>query len=427
MSADLATDDRESATDAAGYSAGCRPDALDLEDLPCIAVIVEDGRIAAANGLAHRQTAAKDGMDLRELVPEICDTVASWPASHPVRVDTEVARRHTGPVLLSVSAKAVRWMGKRVHLLLFMEPVASAAAGWAADGSFLEDVLDATPEATVITHEGRVLHVNQEFSRLFGYSQAECVGQDLDELVIPDGRLHESEMVMHSLHTMGRAAIETVRRTRAGEPVDVSVLVSRVRLGGEAHGLFVTYRDIRKQKQEQARLRYTALHDALTGLPNRALFVDRLSLTMARLRRRPDRQFATIFLDLDGFKSVNDRLGHAAGDRLLVEIAARLVGCLRPQDTVARFGGDEFAMLLDESGGLEEIHRIAGRIQEEVQRPILLDGVAARVAASIGVALGTSEYTSGEEILRRADQAMYQAKSAGKARHVVFAHMAEEG
>ena len=289
-----------------------------------------------------------------------------------------------------------------------------------AEATFLQEVLDAIPEAVAISDAGRVMHVNSEFCRLFCYERELCRGQELDELVMPDGRLHESEMLLHGVGTEGRSEIETVRRTGAGELVDVAVRASRVRLDGGAAGLFVMYRDIGRQKREAARLQHTALHDGLTGLPNRALFLDRVRLTLARLRRRPDRGFAVVFLDLDGFKKVNDTLGHGAGDELLREVGQRLRQCLRPQDTVARFGGDEFALLLDETGSGTEAMQVAQRIGAEVGREVRLESGAVCVGASLGVAMATADYREAEDILRDADLAMYGAKQAGKDRCVLW-------
>ena len=251
------------------------------------------------------------------------------------------------------------------------------------------------------------------------------MGQDLDGLVMPDGRLYESDIIAHSVKTTGKCAIDTVRRTALGALVDVAVLCARVTLGPETAGLFVMYRDISRQRQEEARLRHTALHDSLTGLANRALFLDRVHLTMARLRRRPDRGFAVLFLDLDGFKKVNDTLGHHAGDSLLLEVAARLSACLRPQDTVARFGGDEFALLLDESAGVADAEQVAIRVQKEIQRPIEIAGASSLVSASIGIALARHADLRVDTLMQQADNAMYAAKAAGKARHVVYTQTLE--
>jgi diguanylate cyclase (GGDEF)-like protein len=176
----------------------------------------------------------------------------------------------------------------------------------------------------------------------------------------------------------------------------------------------VTFLDIGKQKQEEERLRHRALHDGLTGLANRGLFLNRAELMLSRLRRRPDRSFAIFFLDLDGFKLVNDELGHAAGDAVLLEIADRLRLCVRPQDTVARFGGDEFALLVDETGAEDQIEHVAMRLHEEVGRVIRLPDAEARVSASIGIALAHDSYADAAAMLRDADRAMYQAKHAGK-------------
>ena len=289
-----------------------------------------------------------------------------------------------------------------------------------AHPTFLEEVLDALPEAVAITRGTRVVYLNAEFCRLFGHERMQCLGQELDELVMPDGRLHESEMLLHAVGTHGRSSIETVRRTSAGELIDVAVMASPVRLGGDATGLFVLYRDIRRQKQEAARLQHTALHDGLTGLPNRALFLDRVRLTLARLRRRPDRGFAVVFVDLDGFKKVNDTLGHAAGDELLIEIGQRLRRCVRPQDTVARFGGDEFALLLDETGSGTEALQVAERVCAELRREVNVAGGQGVVGASMGIAMASANYAEAEEILRHADLAMYAAKQGGKGRCVLW-------
>ena len=285
---------------------------------------------------------------------------------------------------------------------------------------FLEQLLDSMPEAVLITRGVEVVHVNREFTRMFGFSLEGCVGLDALDMLVPEGRLHESEMLMHLVRVDGRSEMETVRRTSRGVLVDVALRVSRVHLRGGADGLFVTYRDIRKQKQEEARLQHTALHDGLTGLANRALFLDRVRLTLARLKRRPDRGFVVMFLDLDGFKQVNDTLGHAAGDALLLEVAERLKRCVRPQDAVARFGGDEFALLLDETTSASEAGQVARRIGMEVGRNVDSLGVAVRVGASIGIAMASSEHADAEAILRDADLAMYQAKGGGKGRFVVW-------
>jgi len=178
--------------------------------------------------------------------------------------------------------------------------------------------------------------------------------------------------------------------------------------------------DITGRKEGEARLLHSALHDSLTGLPNRVLFMDRLGQAMNRAKRSPERQFAVLFLDLDRFKIVNDSLGHALGDRLLVETGARLSASLRPADTVARLGGDEFAILLDEIREPADAMRFADRVQKSLQDPFQVEGREVYSTASVGIALSTLGYEVPEEMLRDADTAMYRAKSKGKARFVVF-------
>lgn len=281
---------------------------------------------------------------------------------------------------------------------------------------FFQDLFDSAPEPTVVMQGDLILEANREFIRLFGYSLEECIGADIHDLIIPEERRHEREMLLYSVAREGRASLETVRRTRSGEEMDVSVVVTQARLGPDAMGTLVVYRDIRPQKREEARLQHSALHDVLTGLANRALFLDRLTLTMARLQRRPDRNFAVVFLDVDRFKQVNDSYGHAAGDTLLLAVTQRLRACLRPQDTIARFGGDEFALLLDDVGAVEDIAGVVSRIQEAIQRPVDVGGVEVYVSASMGISLSAEGYRSVDEIMQRADQAMYAAKANGKAR-----------
>jgi diguanylate cyclase (GGDEF)-like protein len=162
-----------------------------------------------------------------------------------------------------------------------------------------------------------------------------------------------------------------------------------------------------------------AFHDSLTDLPNRALFADRLEHALARLDRR-DQVIAVLLLDLDGFKEVNDSLGHDAGDQLLIAVAQRLRACVRPADSIARLGGDEFTILLEEITSLSEATRVAERIDDSLRTPFLLDGHEVKVTTSIGIALNAGGEVQPDELVRKADTAMYKAKRAGKARYEIF-------
>jgi diguanylate cyclase (GGDEF)-like protein len=171
--------------------------------------------------------------------------------------------------------------------------------------------------------------------------------------------------------------------------------------------------DVTERTALEERLEHQALHDSLTGLPNRRLFVDRLEQALRRIRRRKEIGLAVLFMDLDGFKVINDSLGHDTGDRLLAEVAERLRGCLRPEDTLTRFGGDEFTVLVEDVRASDDAAGVAERIVEELREPFTVDGRELYVAASIGVGL-TSDGTKGsEELLREADTSMYRAKEEG--------------
>jgi diguanylate cyclase (GGDEF)-like protein/PAS domain S-box-containing protein len=178
--------------------------------------------------------------------------------------------------------------------------------------------------------------------------------------------------------------------------------------------------DITKRKQAEEQLRHDSLHDALTGLPNRSLFMDRLSQTIERTKRHAHAPFAVLFLDLDRFKIINDSLGHMVGDMLLNVIAQRLTVGMRQGDTVARLGGDEFAVLLTELPNANAAVEVADRIQQSVGKSFKLDNHEVFTTASIGIAVSTSGYSRADDMVRDADIAMYRAKLLGKARSVVF-------
>jgi diguanylate cyclase (GGDEF)-like protein len=173
-------------------------------------------------------------------------------------------------------------------------------------------------------------------------------------------------------------------------------------------------------RRQEERLRHAALYDQLTGLPNRTLFLDRLAEAMRRAARRPDYRFAVLLLDLDGFKVVNDSLGHLAGDRLLQRVAERIHHNVRDTDVAARFGGDEFAVLLDDIGGLDRPNTVAKRIHASLDEPFRLGDDEVVVSSSIGIALSDAGYQNAEDLVRDADTAMYSSKARGKGAHVVF-------
>ena len=178
--------------------------------------------------------------------------------------------------------------------------------------------------------------------------------------------------------------------------------------------------DLFVKRATQEHLLYSTLHDSLTGLPNRSMFTERLRHSMRRTARHPDDMFAVLFLDLDRFKEVNDNLGHFAGDELLRAVARRLEACLRPEDTVARLSGDEFAILLESISETSDAGRVAERIEEALSFPINLGGAEITTSASMGIVTSSMSQEQPEQLLRSADMAMYRAKAAGRARYEMF-------
>lgn len=189
---------------------------------------------------------------------------------------------------------------------------------------------------------------------------------------------------------------------------------------GLAQRMAGSHTDITDRKYAEEKLLHDAFYDKLTGLPNRALFLDHLSLAVERVKRKPDYKFAVLFLDLDRFKDINDIHGHLLGDELLIAVANLLTTRIRTTDTVARFGGDEFVILLDDITDLENSTQVASWILQELQSPFVIDGREMFISASIGIVMSVTGYGSPEDVLRDADIAMYHAKANGKARFEIF-------
>jgi diguanylate cyclase (GGDEF)-like protein/PAS domain S-box-containing protein len=293
----------------------------------------------------------------------------------------------------------------------------------AADGPTLEAVFNhAAIGMAVLSSKGKLLRVNRSMCGFLGYTESELVCSSLQAVT----QQEDLGPVMAGLKSVLRRhsdslQMEVRHKRRGGERVWALWNVARLEdAESEEVYLILQLQDITERKQSEERLRYDAFHDPLTGLPNRALFTDHVKLTIARAQRHEGTRFSVLFCDLDRFKVINDSLGHMIGDQLLVEVARRLEGCLRQGDTVARVGGDEFTILVEDLTEENEAVALAERIQKEVSAPFNLGGREVFTAVSIGVAIGTGGYKDPEDILRDADTAMYRAKSLGKARHVVF-------
>jgi diguanylate cyclase (GGDEF)-like protein/PAS domain S-box-containing protein len=267
------------------------------------------------------------------------------------------------------------------------------------------------------------VYLSPRWKAILGYGGDDPVGEHPDEWL---SRVHpdDLERVRGEVRTSlggGRSHFEIEHRVRHrdGSWRWVRARAATVRApDGRPVRIVGSLSDVTEQKVAEELLLHHALHDVLTGLPNRSLMIDRLGLALRRAVRS-GRTVAVLFLDLDGFKVVNDSLGHAVGDRLLDRVARRLEGCLRPSDTVARLGGDEFTVLLEDLHDPAEAQAVAQRVHDALREAFELDGRPVFTTASIGIAVGGTG-ASPESLLRDADTAMYQAKGRGRARCEVF-------
>jgi len=272
---------------------------------------------------------------------------------------------------------------------------------------------------TLCTLDGRFVKVNPAFCSLVGRTEAELLADTYQALTDPDELTAEQEAMVAVIEGTEPSFTTDKRITRKDGTVRMGELtVSMVEDPDGVRLIFGQIRDVTDQRELQRELEHRSLHDPLTGLANRALFQDRVTVAHRR-HRRTGVGLSIAFVDLDDFKSVNDALGHAAGDDLLRQVAARLTDRFRATDTVARVGGDEFAVLLDESGSAAEAERLAGEIVAIFDAPFTVRDRRLRVGASVGIApmiSGRDDERGVEELLADADLAMYAAKQAGKGR-----------
>jgi diguanylate cyclase (GGDEF)-like protein/PAS domain S-box-containing protein len=281
--------------------------------------------------------------------------------------------------------------------------------------NFPSAAFEATSYAVMISDaEGTIVSVNPAFTEVTGWTAEEAVGQT--PRILSSGRQDADfyEAMWRALKTGGHWEGELWNRRKSGEVYPEHLTIDAVHGpdGAITHYVAV-FSDIENRKLRERRLSYLAFHDELTSLPNRTLFMDRLERAVAMARRRGT-QLAVLMLDLDGFKDVNDKFGHEAGDLLLKGVAGRLKACLRDADTLSRLGGDEFAVLLPMIDGAASAREVASRLLVLLRRPFLMAGDELSVSASIGVALFPGDGESPEEIMNCADQAMYGVKRAGK-------------
>jgi len=274
----------------------------------------------------------------------------------------------------------------------------------------------------LVATDGRILQANMALLRLLDYSEEGLLRCDLKELFHP-GDVDALEADLRSLLNGAENAfvVELRCRQRRGFDVYVSVSGSLFTVKPPLERCIVLLlQDITARRRAESRLQHVADHDSLTNLPNRNFFMTQLAHAIESVAKHPARRYAVLFLDFDRFKLVNDSLGHGTGDSLLQGIAERLRNFLRSSDVVARFGGDEFAILVQHPNADEEAVSLAERLQDVISEPLFLKGIGISTTASIGITSSLYGYDTPEQVVRDADTAMYRAKSQGKARFAVF-------
>ncbi|HEY2798466.1 MAG TPA: EAL domain-containing protein [Thermoanaerobaculia bacterium] len=291
-----------------------------------------------------------------------------------------------------------------------------------SEARFRSLVQNSSDIIAVVDDDTTIRYLTPSVERLLGHRPDALLGQRLSTLLHPDDQGRATAALADTLGNPNPAApapVEWRLRRREGQWFFAEVILTNLLADPTIGGLVLTIRDIQERKALESQLTHQAFHDPLTKLANRALLSDRVSHAQAR-SQRDGRPCAVLLLDLDDFKTINDTLGHTAGDEVLMEVARRVHGCIRAGDTAARLGGDEFALLLEDTPDAARALEVGERIAAALAPPILLGGKETFLSASMGIALGVPSEPEGE-LLRNADVALYHAKEKGKRRCEVFA------
>lgn len=349
-------------------------------------------------------------------------------AGHPLMVTVgsassevlePVMQRRAGYLALAAGASVALLCFGALLIVVLARQRAVADALASSEGLFRATFHQAATGIAHITPEGRILRANDKFCRMLGYSLQELRQRDL--FALSDEGEREAVRRFLAQRLVAHSPVLSPEMEKAYRRKDGGLLWVYEALGlvkdaqGRPDFLVVVTQDISAHKELEMRLSHDALHDALTGLPNRVMFNDRFARVLESARRY-GRRAAVLYVDLDGFKSVNDQWGHAAGDQLLQQVARRLEDCVRAEDTVARLGGDEFGIVLAAIDQVEDCEVVADKVLSAMAQPFVLDSAVAQVSASVGAGLYPRHGSDADALLAQADAAMYAAKQAGKNR-----------
>jgi len=317
-----------------------------------------------------------------------------------------------------------QWRARQRALQLAQQATTvRAAEGLREQLAFIQQLIEAIPQPIFFKDaEGHYLGVNKAWERFFGIVREKFVGKTVFELYPDDPQLarrHHARDVELFASPGSQSYEAAIRDAQGGMRQTIYNKATFNRSDGSVAGLIGTITDITEQRRVEEQVRHMAHHDALTQLPNRALLQDRVGQAIAKARRSGE-VLALLFIDLDRFKTINDSLGHAVGDRLLQAVAARLLGCTRAADTVARIGGDEFVVLLGDLGRAETARHVAQKVLDELSAPLALGAYNLQVTPSIGIAAFPEDGEDVDTLMRNADTAMYHAKQAGRSNFQFF-------
>ena len=325
---------------------------------------------------------------------------------------------------LSEDRKAtLETLGREVAIALESVALTEETHRRKSEERFRSLVQNSSDVVAIVGAEGTTRYLSPAVERILGYKPEDGIGRSVfrSPMMHPNDADRVRGVLARLTGSPGASAMVDFRLRHAdGRWIHVEAIGKNLLADPIIGGIVVNYRDVTERKRLEERLRHQAFHDPLTDLPNRALFMDRLGHALAHVERR-EKSIAVLFLDLDNFKLVNDSLGHEVGDQLLISVGKRLQECLRPEDTLARFGGDEFTVLLEDVTDATNAVWVADRLMRMLEAPSVLDGREMFVTTSIGIAIsGASGDERPTDLLRNADVALYRAKAKGKATYEVF-------